>query len=188
MFEPATNTLVFTEGVGTPGTTVAWAGEDSTLEITNVSLNVSSLDPNSSPLSEPLTGFTLIWSGSSFTFSSLFNTWFSRRTTFVKEEGIVEGNMTYSFNNQVDRPFDLPPSFYAAHRIESPPGSLQLSFIVDGILSPLAPPENGEGGGGGPSGPTQIIWQCTVRSNYDANITGVRYAVEQGEAFKRYEE
>lgn len=195
MFEPASGTLTFEEGVGTAGTTVMWADPSATLEIEEVTLEVINTDPNSSPLGEPLTGFTLTWSGDSFTFGGTFSTWFSRTTTFVKEEGIVEGKMTYSFNNQVSKPADLPPSFFAAYKIESPPGSLTLVFTITGVLTASVPPveegeEGGESGGGeeGPSGPVELEWECEVQSNYNSNIAGVRYAVEQGSAFKRYEE
>lgn len=187
MFEPETDTLTFTEGIGTPGTTVEWVDGDSTLEIEDVEVEVINLDPTASPLDPFLTGLTVSFSDNSFTFSGLFDTWFSRRVTFVREEGVVNGIMTYSFNNQVSNPRDLPPSFYGAHRVESAAAALTLAFTVIGKLTTTA--DDGEGGAPTTSTDTvELLWNCTIISNYDSNITAVRFAVEQGDAFKRYEE
>jgi hypothetical protein len=185
-FVPETDTLIFTEGIGTPGTTVEWTASE--LLIEDVQLEVINPDPDSSPLEE-LTGLTITFSGASFTFAATFATWFSRRVTFVVEEGVVDNNMTYSFNNQVSRPSLLPDSFYAAHRVESPPPFLTLVFTITGTETTVV--EGDEEGGIPPSstsGPFEEQWVCTVRHDYGANIIAVREAVQKGDAFKRYEE
>lgn len=192
MFAPESGTLIFVEGVGTPGTTVTWVSELSTLEITEVTWDVINSDPEASPLEE-FTGLDVTWLGSSFTFASTFATWFSRRTTFVNEEGVVGLNMTYSFDNQVARPSLLPPEYLAAHRVESPPRFLTLVFTIVGVETTLGT-EGGTGPGGEiippvppVSGSYEQEWTCIVQSNYDANITAVRYAVENSDGYKRYQ-
>lgn len=173
MWSPLSNTLVLKEGVGTAGTTVAWTGT-STLTISSVTWNVTNPDPSASPLNE-LTGLSLSWGGSSFTFAGNFATWFSRRTTYVKEEGVVKSNMTYSANNQVNRPTLLPELFYGVHTVENPPRYLTLTFTVIGeeedtlIVTPFVDQ-----------------WSCQIQHDYDANIVAVRYAVDQGSNYKHY--
>lgn len=186
-FVPETNTLILSESDGVTNTTVVWTSE-SELSIDSVQLEVSNPDPDSSPLEE-LTPLTITFSGGSFTFTGEFTTWFSRRVTFVVEEGVIDKNMTYSFNNQVSKPSLLPDSFYAAHRVESPPAFLTLTFTITGTETIIV---EGDDELGIPptskSSPFEEQWVCTVRHDYDANIVAVREAVQKGDAFKRYED
>lgn len=182
-FLPETNTLIFTEGIGTPGTTVEWIASE--LLIDNVEVEIVNPDPNASPLEE-LSGITITFSDATFTFASTFNNLFSRRVTFVQEEGFVDGNMTYSFNNQVLKSSLLPDSFFAAHKVESPPGSITLIFTITGTETVV---EDGEEGTSTPSTfPYEEQWTCTIQHDYDANIIAVREAVQKGDAFKRHED
>jgi hypothetical protein len=192
MFNPLSNTLILQEGVGTGpgGTTVTWEDPLSILEITDVTWDVVSSDPEASPLKE--LSMDLEWDGPSFTFTETFATWFSRRTTYVKEEGVVGLNMTYSFDNQVARPTLLPETFLATHRVENPPRFLTLTFTVIGELTTITPevPEDPEVPGSGSPGSSTTSdfneqWSCTIQHNYDANIVAVRYAVENSDSYKR---
>jgi hypothetical protein len=184
MFDPETDTLIFEEGTGTPGTTVTWTTTD--LVIEEVTVDVINPDPDASPLEE-LEGLVITWDGPSFTFNATFATWFSRRTTFVKEEGVIGQNITYSFSNQVARPNLLPESFYGVHKVESPPRFLTLVFTVIGTETVSTEGEEGEPPTSS-SGPFEGEWTCTVRHDYGANIIAVRDAVEKGDAYKIYQE
>ena len=193
-FVPPTNTLIFVEGIGTSGTTVRLNNEGFDSEITNVTWVTIESEP-ASPLFLPLTGLTLSWVNDTFTFACLFDTWFSRRTTYNTEEGVVGLNMTYKYDNQVSRPMDLPEVFYATHKVESPPIFLTLTFTVEATERTSAIPEQPpieEGGEpipavpAGPWLPVTYSWSCRVNHDYDANITAVRYAVDRGDNLKRY--
>jgi len=190
-FVPPTNTLIFEEGVGTSGTSVQLNNSGFDSEVIGVTWSVIESEP-ASPLVLPLTGLTVTWATNTFTFSGLFDTWFSRRTTYNTEEGIVNSNMTYKYDNQVAKPIDLPEVFYAVHKVESPPTFLTLTFAVQARERTSAVPSSTVDGVTTPAVPagdwvtSTYNWSCKVNHNNNANITAVRYAVDRGENVKRY--
>lgn len=175
MWIPLSNTQVYQEGVFITQA-VQWVDEINSLNITNVEWDYIPSEI-ASPLEEPLSGVDVTWSGDTFTFASDFTEWFSRRSHFVTEAGIVNGNMTYVFDNTVPRPYELPDDALATYRVESPPRFITVFFTITGILRDDVTLEEV---------PFLDTWTCQVNHDYDANITGVRYAVENSVGYQRY--
>jgi hypothetical protein len=183
MWSPSSNSIILIEGVGTgaSGTIVTWSSGVATRVISSVVWSYTNPDQAISPIILQPSDLILEWAGSSFKFISTFNTWFSRKTTFISEKGEVDGIMIYSEPKVVQNPIELPDDTFAAYIIDSPPRYIDLFFAISGTEIPIDP----EDILATPSSFTDI-WQCRVQHDYDANITAVRTAVNKGINLNRY--